>query len=55
MPYGEMKFDDDESGLPERCSVCGRIDMHDTECPLRYMDLEDFDDEFEEVEGELDE
>lgn len=32
MPYGEMRFDDEEDLFEGQCKFCGRIDGHDSDC-----------------------
>ena len=39
MPYGELRFDDEEeeNSDKEECEFCGRKDGHDSDCIYRAM------------------
>ena len=53
MPYGEMRFDDEEELFEGQCKFCGRIDGHDSDCIMNIGDLSEIEkdskDDFKEL------
>ena len=48
MPYGEMKFEDEEYYVEEGCEVCGCTEGHEQDCPLRREEFPENQHEFNE-------
>lgn len=34
MPYGELRFDDEDLILENQCELCGGVDGHEPNCVL---------------------
>ena len=53
MPYGELRFDDEEDSFEGQCKFCGRIDGHESDCIMNSDDFFDIDkdskDDFKEL------
>lgn len=47
MPYGELRFDDEEDSYEEECEICGYIGGHDPNCAMNTDDFEDKEEESE--------
>ena len=53
MPYGEMRFDDEEDLFEGQCKYCGRVEGHDRDCIMNTDELYEIDkdsqDDFKEI------
>ena len=47
MPYGELRFDDEEDSYEEECEICGFIGGHDPNCVMNTDDFESKEEGFE--------